>query len=45
MLKAITGGSVIAWRHVNMRGEYDFTRPAANEEVFDLSDIFALKLG
>ena len=45
MLEAITGGSIIAWAHVNMQGEYDFTRPAANDDVFDMPSILALKLG
>jgi len=45
MLEAITGGSIIAWAHVNMQGEYDFTCPAANDDVFDMPSILALKLG
>ncbi len=45
MLEAITGGSIIAWAHVNMQGEYDFTRPAANDDAFDMQSILALKLG
>ena len=45
MLEAITSGSIIAWAHVNMQGEYDFTRPAANDDVFDMAKILALKLG
>ncbi len=45
MLEAITGGSIIAWAHVNMQGEYDFTRRAANDDVFDMQSILALKLG
>jgi hypothetical protein len=44
-LEAITSGSIIAWAHVNMQGEYDFTRPAANDDVFDMAKILALKLG
>ena len=45
MLESITGGSILAWRHVNLQGEYDFTRPAANEDMFDMEGILALKLG
>ena len=45
MLESITGGSIIAWAHVNMQGEYDFTRAAANDDVFDMPKILALKLG
>lgn len=44
MVESITGGSIIAWRHVNLQGEYDFTRPAANDAAFDLQQILALKL-
>jgi hypothetical protein len=25
MLKAIAGGSVISWQHINLIGEYDFS--------------------
>jgi TnpA family transposase len=45
MLKAITSGSIIAWRHVNLQGEYDFRRTAANDTAFDMDKILALKLG
>lgn len=44
MLQAITTGSIIAWRHVNLQGEYDFTRSAANDELFDMHKILSLKL-
>jgi len=39
MLEAITDGSSIAWAHVNMQGEYDLTRPTANDDVFDIPSI------
>jgi TnpA family transposase len=45
MVAAITGGSVTVWRHVNLQGEYDFTRPAANEALFDMQRILGLKIG
>ncbi len=44
MVESITSGSILAWRHVNMQGEYDFTRKAANEGFFDMQSILALKL-
>ncbi len=44
MLTAITEGSIIAWRHINLQGEYDFTHMAANDDTFDMQRIFALKL-
>jgi rRNA maturation protein Nop10 len=41
------GGAVriIAWSQVNLQGEYDFTRSAANEDPFDMQRILALKIG
>ncbi len=44
MLTAIKSGSLITWRHVNMQGEYDFRRIAANSPVFDLGKILALQV-
>jgi TnpA family transposase len=34
MLAAILKGSAMVWHHINMQGEYDFTKHAANENVF-----------
>ena len=45
MLKAITSGSLLTWQHINLQGEYDFRRAAANDVSFDLARILALKLG
>jgi len=44
MLAAIIQGSILTWQHVNMQGEYNFTRNAANEDLFDLPGILALTL-
>jgi TnpA family transposase len=44
IVEAISHGSVITWKHVNLRGEYDFTRRAANDAKFDFKKIKALKL-
>lgn len=43
-IEAIRKGSVITWSHVNMRGEYTFTPPSANDEVFDIRRIKAFKI-
>lgn len=43
MLRAITSGSLLNWQHVNLQGEYDFRRKAANDSSFDMARIFALK--
>ena len=44
LVDAIRGGSVVTWRHVNLRGEYDFRRKAANDPQFDFERIKALKI-
>ena len=44
MLKAITSGSLLTWLHVNLQGEYDFRRAAANDSSFDMEKILALRL-
>ena len=43
LLSTIKNGSLMTWQHVNMRGEYDFTK-AANSTKFDVSKILALKI-
>lgn len=43
LFKTIQSGSMMTWQHVNMRGEYDFTK-AVNSAKFDLDKILALKL-
>lgn len=35
---------MLTWQHVNMQGEYDFTRNAASEGLFDLPETLSLKL-
>ena len=37
MLKAIAGGSVISWQHINLLGEYDLSKER-------LQDSFGIKL-
>lgn len=44
MLAAIKSGSLLTWQHVNMQGEYDFRRVAANNPVFDMGKILALQV-
>lgn len=43
LLGTIKNGSLMSWQHVNMRGEYDFTR-AANNSKFDIAKIMSLKI-
>jgi len=44
IINMIKKGSIITWRHINLHGEYDFRRPAANESRFDMEKILSLKL-
>lgn len=44
MLKAIRGGSVLTWRHLNFNGEDDFTKSPKGPSPFPLARIRALKL-
>ena len=44
IIKSIREGSVITWAHVNLRGEYDFTKRARNDPQFDIKKIKALRI-
>ncbi len=44
LVDAISQGSVISWKHVNLRGEYDFTRKSANDPAFDIKKIKAMRI-
>ncbi len=44
MLEAIKRGSVITWCHINLHGEYDFTKHAANQAIFDMDKILGLSV-
>jgi TnpA family transposase len=43
MITLIKRGSLITWQHINLQGEYDFTKHAANDNLFNLEQILALK--
>jgi len=43
-IDSVKRGSVITWRHVNLRGNYDFRRKSANDSQFDLESIKMLKI-
>jgi|GEM_PF-2917838 len=34
----------MTWQHINLHGEYDFMKQAANDRAFDLEKILALKI-
>ncbi|MBA55714.1 MAG: Tn3 family transposase [Pseudomonadales bacterium] len=44
IIDSVSHGSVITWKHVNLRGEYNFTRKAANDALFDFQRIKALRV-
>ena len=44
MISLIREGSVLSWSHVNLHGEFDFKRKAANESFFNLAKILDLKV-
>ena len=44
IISLIKEGSVITWGHVNLHGEFDFRRYAANDSHFNLAKILSLQL-
>lgn len=44
MLESIKRGSITTWRHINLHGEYNFTKYAANQAIFDMERILGLKI-
>lgn len=44
MVGMIKEGSMINWAHVNLHGEFDFKRQAANDTPFDMRKILSLQL-
>ncbi len=45
IIDTIKHGSMITWQHINLQGEYDFTKHAANDMPFNLKKILTLKIG
>lgn len=43
MIALIKMGSLITWQHINLQGEYDFIKHAANDNLFNIEQILALK--
>ena len=43
MARSIVKGSIMSWVHINLQGEYDFTKVAANDNRFNMAKIFALQ--
>lgn len=44
MVNMIKEGSVLSWAHVNLHGEFDFRRRAANEVQFNMKKILSLEV-
>ena len=44
MISLIKEGSVMTWRHVNLHGEFNFRRQAANDHPFKMNEILSLRL-
>lgn len=44
VIESIRRGSVITWAHVNLRGEYAFTPPSANDDVFEFDRIICMRI-
>jgi len=42
LIKSIKKGSMICWRHVNLRGSYNFNNIASNDGRFDMDSIKSL---
>jgi len=45
ILKIIKNGSIIFWQHVNLYGEYDFTRTSITNTNFDLEELVRFQVG
>ncbi len=44
MVESIQKGSVLAWKHINFSGKYDFSEPVSKDYRFNYSKIKRLKL-
>lgn len=44
IINSIKKGSILTWHHVNLQGEYDFTKKASNDAPFDLAKILKFKI-
>ncbi len=44
MVNLIKDGSIINWSHINLHGEFNFKRHAANENPFNMDKILSLRI-
>jgi TnpA family transposase len=45
LLDQIRTSSIVCWGHINLHGEYDFTKTAGNDDIFDMEEILRYKIG
>jgi len=46
LINAIKNGSVVAWRHINLLGEYDFSEERLKNSIeFSLPELLELQVG
>ena len=45
IIQTIKNGSVVAWQHINLQGEYDFSEETLKDSLeFKLPELLALKV-
>jgi len=45
IIQTIKNGSVVAWQHINLQGEYDFSEETLRDSIeFKLPELLALKI-
>ena len=45
IIQTIKNGSVVAWQHINLQGEYDFSEETLRDSIeFKLPELLALKV-
>lgn len=44
LLDQIRTSSIVCWGHINLHGEYDFTKATGNDDIFDMDEILRYKL-
>ena len=44
IITSIQRSSIVVWQHINMQGEYDFTKYSTNQRTFDMEKIMTLKV-
>ena len=45
LLEIIKNSSIITWWHINLHGEYDFTKTNITDSNFDLEQLLKFRVG